>query len=464
MSKTPLYADPVVVLLFLGLAFIFIATVIIFVYWIRRRNRERFSAYKDATTYMDDYLNEREPLYVKQEKKRQVELTDLENAIMCARFALRTLPYTLSRPLFRTGSRLGKWYFLLRSNTNKNRDKFIMTLVRPSPKDCRITNLMSSPAQRDKFAALLQSITSARHPFIFPTSSVEFLLDKGFIVIVRPFKQKGCLRDLLHQSDPLLEFEDKYSRPGKALPEFKVAEYGRQILEGLSVLKKSGVTYRHLSTANVAVDHGVCRLSEYENDYLGYKPYHTHLTDDVLARHPGASVSVLSFGCVLYEMAIGDEMDSAIELRLVRPQRCPGDVYKILLSIFASKKAPPSLQDLLANPFFAGVRMRHTYDNPKLPLDIGSKEFLKSIRRSMAAKRKKKKKASTRVSTSAQRSGPPSSNGNETTNASAAPNAPTPPPPPPPSAVTKAPKSQQGRGALLDAIRSSSPDMLNSGE
>jgi len=158
----------------------------------------------------------------------------------------------------------------------------------------------------------------------------------------------------------------------------RIAVFGRQILEGLIYLRDNGIPYGHLHTGNVIIEDGVCRLTDYENAILNIEP---HLFPHQVALLTKSDPDVVSFACVLYEMAIGDEPDRSDPSFI--PSPCPISVRKVIEPIL-SGSATVTLEDLHKDPFFTSVRLRDDfrYDIENLvkpKVESKAKEFLKSL-------------------------------------------------------------------------------------
>lgn len=87
----------------------------------------------------------------------------------------------------------------------------------------------------------------------------------------------------------------------------KIKAYGRQILEGLLALQKINLSFPHISTANIIVENDICRITDLENYFLGYKPTYSTFMSPLCKRVP---TDVLCFGHILYEMSTGSELNS----------------------------------------------------------------------------------------------------------------------------------------------------------
>lgn len=157
-----------------------------------------------------------------------------------------------------------------------------------------------------------------KHPLVLPTTFSDIDTNNGLVYVVQLFKSQGSLKDQIHQTDPQYSYDKKYRIAGKPLNERTIALFGRQILEGLIYFEKIGYPYGQLSTSNVIVDNGVCKLSSYENSLFGLSnPNTEELFAPTLRQYRKANknrklLNVLQFGHVFYEMAFGSVLETAV--------------------------------------------------------------------------------------------------------------------------------------------------------
>lgn len=210
-----------------------------------------------------------------------------------------------------------------------------------------ITEFIQTEQQYNTISNCLKQFN---HPNIFPNLDVIHSASLQRLIVIKKFVQEGSLRDLIYKAHPLENHMKKYSSKGTALPLKKIRIYGRQILEGLLALQKVNISFPHLSTANILVENDICRITDIESYFLGYKPTYSNYMAPLNKR---VSAEVLCFGHVLYEMSTGSEFNSPI---IVDDDdlECDSEVKKILKDIFVSEhREPVSVQNLIQDPFFS---------------------------------------------------------------------------------------------------------------
>jgi len=186
------------------------------------------------------------------------------------------------------------------------------------------------------------------------------MAERDSLIVIRHFASKdGSLKDFMHKSDPRDDYSRKYTKLSRLPPE-RVALFGRQILEGLLFLREKGIPFGHLSSSNVIVEEGVCRLSDYENGLLNLEPRVFGLISQLMAKKVEADVA--AFGLLLFEMLLGYEFPSDVrfntgELYFI-PPKCPQQIKRLLESIFAPSETPPTVRSLLSDPFFSPIILR----------------------------------------------------------------------------------------------------------
>eukprot|EP01094_Clydonella_sp_ATCC50884_P001574 TRINITY_DN11189_c0_g1_i1.p1 TRINITY_DN11189_c0_g1~~TRINITY_DN11189_c0_g1_i1.p1 ORF type:complete len:473 (-),score=111.99 TRINITY_DN11189_c0_g1_i1:30-1448(-) len=321
MDNTQLY----IILAALVIGVILLVGIVLLVFWYKKSQRPQYSP-------IDDYLES-----VTSQRPRSVPVQEKQqSALMNARFYLRSSNYQLKGPLYEIGSRPNKYHFHVR----KDRNDYLLGIV-PRGKNCRLS--LNSNTTRVNVRAL---VSVFQHPYVMPTLEADFLPGRDLLLTFRPYsKKEGSLKDRIHRVKPHKRYDEKYTR-GTALKPKQIATFGRQILEGLLFFQLHDYPYPHLHCGNVIVLNGVCRLTDYENSLMGLKP---HIS--LLSSLHSTSPEVLAFGCVLYEMATGQELEDP---RLIKrlPTSCPDAVRQILEAIFYSKPQSATLEDVAAHPFF----------------------------------------------------------------------------------------------------------------
>eukprot|EP00029_Vermamoeba_vermiformis_P010356 TRINITY_DN5403_c0_g1_i1.p1 TRINITY_DN5403_c0_g1~~TRINITY_DN5403_c0_g1_i1.p1 ORF type:complete len:367 (-),score=62.79 TRINITY_DN5403_c0_g1_i1:24-1124(-) len=202
----------------------------------------------------------------------------------------------------------------------------------------------------------------------------------------KEFFSKGSLKDLVYHSSPQDTYTQKY-RKGYPLSEKKIASYGRQILDGLYYLESVGYPYYHLHAGNVLVDGNFARLSDVENSLLNLERYHEKIFVE-FARNELDSIqyvnfNVVCFGCILYELALGKEMNSVKDLDYY-PATSSEAVKRVLVAIFKDSLRTaipivPSVTDLLRLPFFADVKVKQKHPERQPGYEGKEVEILKYV-------------------------------------------------------------------------------------
>lgn len=192
------------------------------------------------------------------------------------------------------------------------------------------------------------------------------------------------------QASPINRWQDKYKKKPKALQPKQIAVLLRQVLEGIEFLKAKGVSYGHLHSGNVIMDGSVprygkcgpdtvhplcccsclatnltslsalpratfvpgslllgwCSIAGYENAIFGYRARLYGLLRPILKKQKDAMDS-LCVGHMLYEMAMG------YELEIAKPDidhlfgKCPVEVIEVLAHIFYHpEERIPSLSEV----------------------------------------------------------------------------------------------------------------------
>jgi len=236
----------------------------------------------------------------------------------------------------------------------------------------------------------------------------------------------------------------------------------------LDYLKSQKIPYISLSAGNVLVDNGVCRLTDYENAFIDLQP---KIQPVLGANADKVDPLVISFGYLLYEMAIGFELGAPLIDENDIPPKCNSKVKKILMSMFPIGPNCPSIRDLLALPFF-DVSLYSDWVPQDIPTDPAIKKLLETASRidislknmkvdvssptsprtneKPKATKSKTKKKSTKTTKSNVPTPPVPPSGAPVPPSGA----PVPPPPPPSSGSTP------GRGQLLSSITGFNPKKL----
>ncbi|NWX10033.1 PXK protein, partial [Caloenas nicobarica] len=112
------------------------------------------------------------------------------------------------------------------------------------------------------------------HPYIYKITFAT--ANESSALVIRPFSEKGTLKDLIYKAKPKDPFLKKYCNPKKiqGLELQQIKTYGRQILEVLKFLHEKGFPYGHLHSANVMLDGDTCKLLDLENSLFGLPSFY----------------------------------------------------------------------------------------------------------------------------------------------------------------------------------------------
>lgn len=246
------------------------------------------------------------------------------------------------------GWRLRKNYFVVKSKDSAIKKKFLLSWVEHGP-DMNLD-------YETTLLALLHLLTSLQHPYIYPVNYAS-CTDKGSTV-VRSLHPTGSLRDLIFKTKPTLPFVKKYGivKPRAGLEIADIQRIGRHILEALKLFRDVGWPFGHLHAGNVIVDGHQTWLFDIENGILGLPSVYRSYMMELKCVKNMESMNVYCFGHLLYEMTFGVWLKSATIVNI--PENCPLPIKNILLSILntkSTKSVLPSINDLLAQPFFNQV-------------------------------------------------------------------------------------------------------------
>ncbi|XP_052780068.1 PX domain-containing protein kinase-like protein isoform X2 [Mya arenaria] len=360
-----------------------------------------------------------------------------------------------------------------------------------------------------EMSALMNVLCDIKHPNI--VSPVLSTSNESGGLVIRPYGEKGTLKDIICKCKPKGNFLKKYATAPAKITRMDVPaikQFGRQILETLNLLHEKGLPYCHLHTGNLVVHNNRVMLLDLENWLLGLPAYHRQHVLQFKKIQTTEMVDVYSFGHVLYELTFGMEMrtDTCNEF----PPQCDAQLRSVLesiLTIEACKNGLPTVQSLLTHPFFSDVTPPPS-EKPFLKIPSKLKEPLRKAKEEFEARlreeqkviykknrvsrakeyhmsedvKKERRKTKKRALESERAAAEASTNGTQAPSApsSAAPPAPPPPgagaptppaaPPPPPPGGTAPPPpppgpaptqggappppppSSEGRGALLSSI------------
>ncbi|KAI3369300.1 hypothetical protein L3Q82_007546 [Scortum barcoo] len=229
----------------------------------------------------------------------------------------------------------------------------------------------------------MKLLTSLSTPYLCPLlfSSTS----ESSALLIRPFSEKGSLRDHICKVKPREGYLKKYCNPKKSqgLELQHIKLYGRQILEGLKHLHDGGLFFGHLHASNVIVDDGVCRLVDVENGMLGVPSALRPAFTQLRKINTTESIDVFCFGHLLYEMTYGRPPDSIpVDQYPAVPYTAVVSVLQSILSTEACKSGMPTVSELMQTPLFSDVQLQHS---EKLHIKVPSrlKEALKTAKESL---------------------------------------------------------------------------------
>uniref|UniRef100_A0A8D3DAL5 PX domain containing serine/threonine kinase n=1 Tax=Scophthalmus maximus TaxID=52904 RepID=A0A8D3DAL5_SCOMX len=385
------------------------------------------------------------------------------------------IKWEVLEPLRDIGWRIRKKYFLIK-NKEQPKERYLLSWVDLGP---------------DKFLSdkdlqsAMKLLTSLSVPYLCPLlfSSTS----ESSALLIRPFSERGSLRDHICKAKPRESYLRKYCNPKKSqgLELSQIKLYGRQILEGLKLLHDGGVFHGHLHTSNVIVDEGVCRLMDVENGMLGVPSALRPSFTPLRKINTTEGVDVFCFGHLLYEMTYGRPPDSVpLDQYPAAPYTAVVSVLQSILSTEACKSGMPTVSSRLKEALKTAKeslekrlqeeqRVLHQHRRlTRAQSHHGSEEEKK--RRKILARKKSRQSAYENEEDVSVRN-----NNNSGTCAVFSQTAPPPPPPPPPplpppmldssSRPPPLPPSSSdgaggGRAALLSSIQTFSKGKLKKSE
>uniref|UniRef100_A0A8C9ZRA8 PX domain containing serine/threonine kinase n=1 Tax=Sander lucioperca TaxID=283035 RepID=A0A8C9ZRA8_SANLU len=210
------------------------------------------------------------------------------------------LKWEVLEPLKDIGWRIRKKYFLIK-NKEQPKEMYLLSWVDLGP-----DKFLSDKDLQSAMKLLTSLSTPYLCPLLFSSTSESSAL------LIRPFTEKGSLRDHICKVKPRESYLKKYCNPKKSqgLELQHIKLYGRQILEGLKLLHDGGLFYGHLHASNIIVDDGVCRLMDVENGMLGVPSALRPAFTQLRKINTTESIDIFCFGHLLYEMTYGRPPDS----------------------------------------------------------------------------------------------------------------------------------------------------------
>uniref|UniRef100_A0A665VL11 PX domain containing serine/threonine kinase n=1 Tax=Echeneis naucrates TaxID=173247 RepID=A0A665VL11_ECHNA len=273
------------------------------------------------------------------------------------------LKWEVLEPLRDIGWRIRKKYFLIK-NKEQPKERYLLSWVDLGP-----DKFLSDKDLQSAMKLLTSLSTPYLCPLLFSSTSESSAL------LIRPFSEKGSLRDHICKVKPRESYLKKYGNPknsqGLELSDIKL--YGRQILEGLKLLHDGCIFYGHLHASNVIVDGGVCRLMDVENGMLGVPSVLRPSFTQLRKINSTVSIDVFCFGHLLYEMTYGRPPDRVpVDQFPPAPYTAVVSVLQSILSTEACKSKMPTVSELI-----------QTSLSPFLQVPSRLKEALKTAKESL---------------------------------------------------------------------------------
>ncbi|XP_077948877.1 PX domain-containing protein kinase-like protein isoform X2 [Gasterosteus aculeatus] len=283
------------------------------------------------------------------------------------------LKWEVLEPLKDNGWRIRKKYFLIK-NKEQPKERYLLSWVDLGP-----DKFLSDKDLQSAMKLLTSLSTPYVCPLLFSSTSESSAL------LIRPFSERGSLRDHICKVKPRESYLKKYCNPKKSqgLQLQHVKLYGRQILEGLKLLHDGGVFFGHLHASNVIVDDGVCRLADVENGVLGVPSALRPAFTQLRKINTTESIDVFCFGRLLYEMVYGRPPDAVpVDQYPDDPDAAVVSVLQSILSTEACKSGMPSVSQLIRTPLFSDVQLQHS---EKLQIKVPSRlrEALRTAKESL---------------------------------------------------------------------------------
>ncbi|XP_017588072.1 PREDICTED: PX domain-containing protein kinase-like protein isoform X2 [Corvus brachyrhynchos] len=220
-------------------------------------------------------------------------------------------------------------------------------------------------------------LSSCSHPYIYKITFAT--ANESSALVIRPFSEKGTLKDLIYKAKPKDPFLKKYCNPKKiqGLELQQIKTYGRQILEVLKFLHEKGFPYGHLHSANVMLDGDTCKLLDLENSLLGLPSFYRSYFSQFRKINTLEGVDVHCFGHLLYEMTYGRPPDTIpVESFPPAPSVFVVSVLESILTCEALKNGMPAVSRLLQMPLFSDVLLTNS-EKPQFKIPTKLKEALK---------------------------------------------------------------------------------------
>ncbi|XP_064606349.1 slowpoke-binding protein-like [Liolophura sinensis] len=397
------------------------------------------------------------PEKIRIEQKMQLDAVR-DTALMNCGFYLRAKrSFTIMEHLSEIGNRVDSHWFMV--SDARTESSHILTMF-PRSSQMALPFTVATKKQLSELFLLL------KHPYIYPISEVDFILEQGLIASIYPYNPSGSLKDLIcHVNSCLDPWSMKYAYRGDGLQLGLIQLFGKQILQALLFLQSKGLPpHGHVHSGNVMICNRICRLSSCESSLVSLTPRLQPLVQRKLREEGKDSIDSISFGHLLYEMSAGCVLDTPTP----QPRHlvhCPHEVIQVMNFIFPADGTPiPSIQQIYSHEFFKYVKLKENemFNEAPIHFSPGIKSLLKAVKKGKPYKSKSRKRSTTTSENeSVRRPSRQNSAFQEETvfGPSSPPPAPPLPPPPPPGApsVDSEPPSYSsvmtGRGALLSDIQ-----------
>ncbi|XP_037240028.1 PX domain-containing protein kinase-like protein isoform X2 [Falco biarmicus] len=271
-------------------------------------------------------------------------------------------------PLKDIGWRIRKKYFLMKIK-NQPKERLMLSWADLGP---------------DKYLSdkdlqyAVKLLSSCSHPYIYKITFAT--ANESSALVIRPFSEKGTLKDLIYKAKPKDPFLKKYCNPKKiqGLELQQIKTYGRQILEVLKFLHEKGFPYGHLHSANVMLDGDTCKLLDLENSLLGLPSFYRSYFSQFRKINTLEGVDVHCFGHLLYEMTYGRPPDTVpVDSFPPAPSVFVVSVLESILTCEAMKNGMPTVSRLLQMPLFSDVLLTNS-EKPQFKIPTKLKEALKT--------------------------------------------------------------------------------------
>ncbi|XP_059571801.1 PX domain-containing protein kinase-like protein isoform X4 [Alligator mississippiensis] len=261
------------------------------------------------------------------------------------------------------------------------RKKYFLMKIKNQPKERLMLNW--ADLGPDKFLSdkelqcAVKLLSACSHPYIYKVTFAT--ANESSALVIRPFNEKGTLKDLIYKAKPKEPFLKKYCNPKKiqGLELQQIKTFGRQILEVLKFLHEKGFPYGHLHSANVMLDGDTCKLLDLENALLGLPSFYRSYFSQFRKINTLESIDVHCFGHLLYEMTYGRPPDSIpVDSFPPAPSLSVVSVLESILSCDAMKNGMPTASRLLQMPLFSDVLLTNS-EKPQFKIPTKLREALK---------------------------------------------------------------------------------------